>query len=535
MAILSGVAIVAVTNTRESARVSKLESDVATINAAIQVYTISGGSLPTSPAGPQVILDKLKTRADATTGPTVAGLRGNVVDLRLIVDPEAPDTGQPRALWNGTTKRFVIATTGSNGAKNFLLDDAAAATAPVTEARVSTVKTGDGNWVWDYTDVAATARGGPGSGPGTSTAPSGTTPTPPMTLQLDPPDFSQAGGPVPLINFDLSLTLSNPNPPGTSQIFYSVNGGGMSRYDGQTLTTNPGMSVSAYAVTSDLDHWTNSNVSANTYTAVPVILSVSLNIPAANLTYAQAGGAMTSGTTQTPSPATVTLDSAAQIPIQYLTSAKFQVYYTLDGTSPLTSGTAGPVFSGAYASPSISVAPANWGGASSVAISAAARAIDTAMFANSPVVASSIGITTTSLSAPTIDPPSGSKAADLPVSIALASGQTYPVGARIYYTLDGTDPGNTAGNPTSGTLYTGQMNSGAGTNGVVVVTAQVYGPAGFAQWFTPSPATANTYQTITFGRWSAGRQRHPQRHLRRIARLRVARSGRHHGQHYLQR
>ena len=213
-----------------------------------------------------------------------------------------------------------------------------------------------------------------------------------MTLQLDPPDFSQPGGPVPLINFDLSLTLSDPNPPGTSQIFYSVNGGGMSRYDGQTLTTTPGMSVSAYAVTSDPDHWTNSNVSANTYTAIPVILSVSLNIPAANLTYAEAGGAMTSGTTQTPSPATVTLDSTAQIPIPYFTSAKFQVYYTLDGTSPLTSGTAGPVFSGAYASPSISVAPANWGGASSVAISAAARAIDTAMFTNSPVVASSIGI-----------------------------------------------------------------------------------------------------------------------------------------------
>ena len=174
MTILSSMAIVAVTNTRESARVSKLESDVATINAAIQVYTINGGSLPTSPAGPQVILDKLKTRADATTGPTVAGLRGNVVDLRLIVDPEAPGTGQPRALWNGTTKRFDIATTGSNGAKNFLLDDAAAATAPVTEARASTVKTGDGNWVWDYADVASTARGGPGSGPGTSTAPSGT-------------------------------------------------------------------------------------------------------------------------------------------------------------------------------------------------------------------------------------------------------------------------------------------------------------------------------------------------------------------------
>ncbi len=75
-----------------------------------------------------------------------------------------------------------------------------------------------------------------------------------------------------------------------------------------------------------------------------------------------------------------------------------------------------------------------------------------------------IRITPTDLAAPIIDPPSGAKAVDLPVSIALPTGPL-PTGARSFYTTDGTDPGNLNGNPTGGTLYEGQFNSGAGADG----------------------------------------------------------------------
>jgi prepilin-type N-terminal cleavage/methylation domain-containing protein len=501
--ILSGVAIVAVTNTRESTRVSKLQSDVATINAAIQVYTISGGALPVS-ATPQAILDKLKTSASAATASTIAGLRGSVIDRRLTAEMQTSDEGagsQTRALWNGTTKRFVVATSGATGVKNFLLDDALAAVNPGTEARTATVKVGGDGWVWNYTDVAPTASSGAGTAPGTLGDGTNPTLTAPNTLPLDPPTFLPTGGSVALVNFDpdLPVTLSNPNSPGTSQIYYSMGGSAFALYTGQTLSVAPNASITAYAKTSDPDHWTDSNPpTSQTYRPIPVTLSISLNVPAASLTYAQAGGAMTSGATQTPAPATVTLNSLAEIPGRYLDSSKFQIYYTLDGTSPLTTGTAGSAFPpGSFVSPSIPVSLANWGSASSLVISAAARAIDTSMFISSPVVTSTIGITPTSLTAPVIDPASGSKAVDYPVSIALATGATYPTGARIYYTIDGTDPGNVSGEPSGGTLYTGSFNAGAGTDGVVVVTARVYGPAGYGQWFTPSAAIANTYNSIT--------------------------------------
>lgn len=499
VAILSGAAVITINHTRESTRVSKLESDVATINAAIDVYTINGGSLPSS-ATPQEILAQLKTRADTTTAPTIAGLRGSMVDLRLTAEMQTSSEAagnQTRALWNGAAKRFVIVSSGAAGVKNFLLDDTLATAAQATEARAPALKTGQDEWVWSYTDVVPSTPGGPSSGPATGTAPAGSLLAAPTPQQLNPPVFSPAGGSLPLINFDVALTLTNPNPPGTSQIFYSVNGAGVSLYTGQPLAIVPGTSVSAYAVTSDPDHWTSSIVATNNYQSIPVNLSISLNVPVANLTYAEAGGAMTSGDPQTPAPVTVTLNSASQIPSQYLNSSKFQIYYTLDGTSPLSSGTMGPLFSGTYVTPLINVAPENWNGSSSLVISAVGRALDASMFVTSPVITASIGITPMSLVAPTIDPPSGLKAIDLPVSIAFANGATYPVGARIYYTTDGSDPGNTAGNPTSGTLYTGQFNAGAGTDGVVVVTARVYGPAGYGHWFTPSNTAVVTYTNIT--------------------------------------
>jgi len=498
--ILSGVAIVTVSNTRESSRVSKLSSDVATINAAIQVYTVNGGTLPAS-ATPQGILDKLKTSASAATASTIAGLRGSVVDRRLTTEMQTSAEGagtQARAVWNGTTRRFEVTTSGAAGVKNFLLDDALAATDPGTENRAPSVKLGGDGWVWNYTDVAPTASNGPGAAPGTLTDGTRDTLVAPTKQTLSPPDFSQTQDGHALIDFDLPVTLSNPNPPGTSQIYYSLGGSPSVLYLGQTILVTPGQSVSAYSKTSDPDHWLDSPAASHTYIVDPKVnLSISINLASPTLTYAQAGGAMMLGSTQTPAAATISLNSTAEIPATYLNSSKFQVYYTYGGTDPLTTGTAGPTFSGTYLSPSIPVSFANWGTGSSLIVKAAARAIDTTMFVDSPVVTATVGISPTALTAPLIDPPSGSKAVDLPVSIATAVGVAYPVGARIYYTTDGTDPGNVNGEHVTGTLYTGSFNSGAGTNGVVVITARVYGPSSYTQWFTPSAASTAVYNTIT--------------------------------------
>ncbi|MDD5200602.1 MAG: chitobiase/beta-hexosaminidase C-terminal domain-containing protein [Terrimicrobiaceae bacterium] len=506
VAILSSVAIVTVSNVRESTQRSKLQSDVATINAAIQVYQVNGGTLPDVSSlpdanKPDAILAKLKTRATDATAPTISGLRSNMVDLRLQAEMQEggePGTSQPRALWDGTARRFVVASSGGLGVKNFLLNDALAAAAPALEPRTATIKTHTDGWVWAYTDVAPSGAGGPGTGPGTSTASPGISPVTPTPLQLNPPVITPAQEGNPLSAYDFLVQISNPNPAGTSQIFYYEDGGALHLYTGQSIMAEPGKSVTARAVTSDPDHWTDSADAAKAYTVNPKVTpSLTVNVPANNVTYAEAGGAMTSGAPQTLAPATITLNNSGEIPAKYQNSSRFRVYSTLDGASPLTAGTAGATFSNGYAPTSISLTPSSWGSASSLTIKAAARALDASIFNNSSEATQTISITPTALAQPVIDPPSGSKAADLPVSIALAIGQTYPVGAQIYYTLDGSDPGNASGSPTGGTLYTNQFSSGAGTNGVVVVTARVYGPAGFGRWFTPSPAAVTTYQTIT--------------------------------------
>jgi prepilin-type N-terminal cleavage/methylation domain-containing protein len=501
LATLGSVAYVAVTNTRESSRVSKLESDVATINAAIQVYKVSGGSLPTA-AAPDAILAKLKTSASAGTATSVPGLRSSFVDRRLTTEMQTATEGsssQERARWDGTNGRFIITTSGGTGVKNFLLDNALAAADPGTENRTPTLKTTDEGWVWDYTDVDPTAGNGP-SIPGTAATDPNNSPSAPDALQLSEPEFSQSGGESNLVNFDLSITLTNPNPPGTSQIYYSISGGTTGLYKGQTLTAEPGTSITAFAATIDPDHWANSQTATNTYQAIPVELAISFTPLFTSMTYAQAGGAMTTGTTPPPiigATAELSASAVAQIPAKYRSDSKFQISYSFGSDSdPLTSGTTGTLLNGKI---SIPVTTGNWGSGSTLVIKAAARAIDTALFVSSsaPHVSTEIGITQTVLASPTVDPPSGQKAADLPVSIATATGQAYPTGARIYYTLDGSDPGNNNGEPVNGTLYSGQFSSGAGTNGAVVVKARVYGPSGSGQWFTPSPVNTTAYATIT--------------------------------------
>ena len=75
--------------------------------------------------------------------------------------------------------------------------------------------------------------------------------------------------------------------------------------------------------------------------------------------------------------------------------------------------------------------------------------------------------------------------ADLEATISLdPSYGDLPVGARIYYTTNGTDPGDVGGEPVTGTLYTGpfavdltgSVELGSCTNAVTVV-ARVYGPS----------------------------------------------------------
>ena len=499
ISVIGSATYVTVASSQQSAQERKLESDVASINSAAQIYLANGGNLPEGLNSEQAIA-KLKTRADTTSGSRAIGLKGSTIDARIEgvpINGSEVNSDQLRATWDAATQRFILSRSGA-GIKRFELNAALAGEAPTTETRDNSLAAAtETQWVWDYnenTDTTAALGNAPTTGSGSGYIP----PTSNPKTALAVPTFSNQGGSLPLIQFNLGVTLSNPNPAGTSQIFYST-GGAYILYKGETVTAAPSAVISAYAASVDPDRWEDSAIAAKTYTAIPVALAISLNVAQSSLTYQQAGGQMTNQTLTTPAAATVNLLSTAQIPAAFLNSSNFQIYYTTDGSNPTSSGSAttGASFSGSFTSPQIDVSLSRWGMASSLTVKAVARSLNPGLFTTSSVVTQTIGITPTTLQVPTIDPPSGAKAANLPVSIALTQGALYPADARIYYTTDGTDPGNSGGNPTGGTLYSSQIQPGAGTNGVVVITARVYGPTGYGQWFTPSPVAVATYSTVT--------------------------------------
>ena len=493
IAVLGGVSVAVIGGARESARVSKLKNDVATINAAIQVYEASGGILPGSPT-PTEVLDKLKTKASAASAAKIAGFRGSVVDLRLkaeMLDASQTGSSQERAIWDTTARRFVITTAGAGGVQRFVLDDAEGQRTYTPENRDQSNQLDTTNkWVWDYTDTDPGTPTGPVT-PGTGIAAGNTPPTAPGVQKLAKPTFSPPSGERPLVDFDLPITISGNNPDGVSQIFYNV-GGGEVRYTPHTsIPVPPGGTITAIAKTIDPDRWSDSDPNSGAWTPIPVKPVLTITKPD-GMTYAEAGGAMSGGTVTAPT-ASISISNLSEIPEKYREVNRLKINYTLDGSDPLAANTSNAQFGIVN---NIGLGLANWGTGSTLTIKAIAKSSD-ALFTNSELKEETVNITETSLVAPVIDPPSGSKAVDLPVSIALSGGQNYPTGARIYYTIDGSDPGDANGNPIEGTLYTGQFNSGAGNNGTVEVKARVYGPEGYGQWFSASPVATNTYVVIT--------------------------------------
>lgn len=500
---LGSAGYMAVSSSREAAQDRKLTADVATVNSAVQVYLANGGSLD-GVTDANEVLAKLKTRADATSASKTIGLTGSFLDTRaepVWQSGGEAGTGQLRARWSPSSREFTLTSEGGAGIKEFRLNDSLAGEAPTTETRDRTKDAAtEKDWVWDYTDrTNAVAQVGvnPESGSGTNT-PSGTAG---YSQPLQEPGFSSYGGSYSLSAFDMNVTLTNPNPGGSSQIYFSA-GGSFQLYTGQILSVTPGLQIQAVAITLDPTRYSNSSTANELYNADPLTLQVSVVSPQSSLTYAAAGGAMVGAASLTPAPITINLDSAGAIPSKYENSSRFRVFYTADGSSPLTSSSAEatPAFTNNFVSPSIAIPPpAGWGGATTFVVQAAARATDTSLFRNSGIASAVVGITKTDIPTPTITPVNGTLfISGMTITIAMPAGSVYPVGTRIYYTQDGTDPGNVNGSPSSGaTLYTGPFGAAVGPGGVQAITARAYGPNGVTQWFNPSSSIIATYPAIT--------------------------------------
>ena len=280
LGVIAAIAFTGVTHVNDGARLTKLESDVATVNQAMSIYVANGGSLAGCDTA-QHAIDKLKTARAGLDAVKFAGLRGTMVDKRLkarLQTGAEAESSARRAIWTPTESRFVIATLGEGGVSEFLLDESLAAVDYGTEDRSGSLfdlNTGDG-WIWAYEDTVSAPPPGPtiipvgggSSGSGSGSGSGG--PLPPLVPgDLLPPVFSIPSGAYPASTFNKTLTISNPNGSSSSWIMVSVDGTTFVNYP-SPLTITPGTTIFSY-VTGDPIDWNPSSTVIGTYAAAPPI------------------------------------------------------------------------------------------------------------------------------------------------------------------------------------------------------------------------------------------------------------------------
>jgi len=264
-----------------SARNTKLSSDVDTLNRSVAAYLASGGDLSGAKTADEV-LDALKQ--SFSNASRIPGFSGSKIDERLTFEyqssAEAQSTGW-RVYWDADQSQFVMSQSGNGpGIKGFGYDGAVSADPTKTyKPKTPMLYAESSSWIWDYRDAAPSVLPGPSNVPVAEVA--DTTPTPPAPpsgggpsgssiTPLSPPQFSVAGGAFPVTAFNLPVSLLNPNPAGSSDLYYSVNFGNWNLYTG-SISAAPGSVIAAQAVpTSDL--YSSSSRVDQQYTALPANL-----------------------------------------------------------------------------------------------------------------------------------------------------------------------------------------------------------------------------------------------------------------------
>lgn len=276
--LLAGLAIYSVGNVTEGSRISKLESDIATVNQAINIYVANGGQLTDAESYgflgdpiEQKVLDKLKTRRNRFSSDTFAGVSGEMIDKRVAVrmqDTDQASTAKPRAVWDSLNNHFVIQKTGKGVHEFYLNEEREAHDYGVDEGRRPSgfdVNREPG-WIWEFEDSPTPLRqagttpvalsdpsngGVPGSGSGGGGTPSGggggDEEEPEPLRGLGRPKITPPGGVYPASSFPLTITVENPNSDAPeSWIMVSINSGAYHFYEGP-FPVSANTTVRAYA------------------------------------------------------------------------------------------------------------------------------------------------------------------------------------------------------------------------------------------------------------------------------------------------
>ncbi len=472
---LSSVAAVGLTVVRQTvspATETRLEADVRQINNAIVTYKVNGGDL-TGITDAQAVVDKLKTVVkDDGTDKQALALKNSMVDPRVKVvrTPGGKTTQKTVARYNTASQKFELTQTADDSTvQGFVLGTAAASETGETRRTVLAGSKGSG-WVWGYgessktRDTMKTAT----TGSATPTTPGASADT--ETAQALPPILNPLPPQTALTSYPLTVNITNPNPAGSSQLYYSLNGAAYTPYT-TSLSTEPGTTIRAVAVSLDPDHMSDSPATQQSYVPTPVTLSLTDTAPSA-VSYFQVGGAAATGSPAVTALAasTISLANAASIPSRYISSNYFQVTWSFAGTAANSAA-----FSNGYPGQSFNITKSSFGTSNAVALSYRAVSLDP-IFTSSTQVTKSVGISPLALNAP--------KLANSSQTLTMAAdfSTAVPSGYRLYYSFTG-DPGDNQGEPVSGTLYQSAVTapSSGGT-----LYARVYPPTDSKAWFTTS-------------------------------------------------
>ncbi len=504
-------AYVIVSHVSESSSRTKLEQDVKAVNRAIQLYIAHGGNIPAGVTGDEV-LARLRREA---ANPHLAGLKGSLIDPRMTIRWQSSgeaSSSSTRAYWDGVSKKFYLAATGSNaGVKEFYSGDLPAPLPMVTDAAGNTTNpnldterkttqefaTVD-KWVWDYSGNYSSPRETPNTVPTAGIDPAtGEPQTSGNAIPLDPPLFSVASGNFPVTWFPGSVALSiPPSAPATvAEVFYHVTGGPWQRYEAP-VAVDVGATLTAKTVSLDPDHWEDSVEASQEYHLIAMKLEITAAFPRSSYNYLELGGPM-QGAASTPAPpfGTVNVTNLASTAPEHISSSKFQIYWTFDGSDPAsptsTTRIAGGSFSGTYPGTQLPVTYTGYSPAGAANIRVKAVALDSELY-----ITSDEKVLTLSADKITLPGTTFSVNSQTVVMTSVQDSTRLPVGSRIFYTANGPDPGDNNGEPAaaSAVQYLGPVT--ASPNSLTEYNARTYPPAALKPWFTTgAPGTAGTGTT----------------------------------------
>jgi prepilin-type N-terminal cleavage/methylation domain-containing protein len=484
IAILGLVTTVVIPRIREgpdAAKKAKLEQDVIIVNNAIDAYLAAGGSQ--GALNSASVVETLKQRVTGGVTAEMTGPLGPFLDPRVVTVPS--DFTWSARFETSPRPRYVVQNSSSGIVFGLGLPT------PVGGSAASTKP----SWLWSQTPASAGAVSKPVFEPITVDAGTSLGTTNTVLTELSCPDISPAGQTLPLGGFPLTVSLSNPNPAGSSIAYYRVDSGSWALWVGSPFTVDPGSSVTAVAVSIDPSRYYNSSACSETYEVTPLVLEVGVTAPS-SVTYAQAGGQMLGQAAQAPVTASITLANASSIPAPYISSSYFSVRYTTDGSDPRSSSSAqtSSSFNGSFPTISASLGLAAWGNNPAVTIRAAAVSTKPEWFTDSAVTeaTSSQSLTPLSLDVSPANP------IGLPVQVLINESGSVPVGLRKVYKTDGTAPltSSSAGQVAPGSaLYTGPVSASGLPATSYTLIAQATGPAGFESWFSSPPVT-RSYRTV---------------------------------------